>query len=245
VGTPGIGPGYQGSGDGAEFPAEDTVVTQPIASTSRWNVWFHAGLLGNAAATSVALIVPGLDAFSGEPALPTINEPLPSGLSQAGAQKLVTDLWKTFALQVWAMKNSDTGLLNAVDPAWVNQFGNGDPEVLSEGGDVSEPNCDWYPSAVTIVATSSVSAWVASGVGAAPSPDPWSVVLEYRGATQCVVTDTVSGSTSTVSAAGPSVNFLEEVDDTSGAPLGDYARVDSGANCGAATAVAEDCAPLP
>lgn len=244
VGTPGIGPGYQGTGGGAEFPAQDTLVsTMSLQQQGTWEFY-----VGNPTVPSVPHLVPGLDAFSQEPPLPTINQPLPAGLSAGDAQQLVVDTWKTYALEVWALDHGDTGMLSEIDPGWVIQYSAYDTENMAVGADVSEPACDWYPKAVTIVSASSISAWLQSG-HASPSgaavQGPYALVTEYAAAPSCTVTITkADGSTSTVNASGPAYNGVEAVVEETGAPLGDYAQVTDVAGCQSAAAVVEYCQTL-
>jgi hypothetical protein len=240
VGTPGIGAGYQGSGDGAEFPAQDA----PLASLSEQEQAAWTPYTGNTpAAGNVPLVVPGLEVFGEEPPLPTINQPLPAGLSAADAQVLLVEFWKGSALQAWALDHADTGMLDQIDPGWDGQYSSYDTQNVSQGADVSEPACDWYPTAVTIVAAGSISAWLAQGKGSVVGP--YAVVAQFPATQSCEVTITQpGGATSTVNASGPAYNVVFAVSDQTGPPLGDYARVDDAASCQASAAVARYCASL-
>ena len=225
--TPGVGATYQAHNGSSQFPSQDTPINSlPASSQDLW-----AAALGGVDGSA-----PGQGIFKNEPPLPPVKNSTEGGLSNAAAQKYVLEFWKTVSLEQWAERTGNLTLAEALTPAEM------DPVVqdaLSQGGTVSDPNCNNFPDAVNVVKVdSAVKTWL----GAETTRGQYALVVTFNAVSNCNMTLTIAGKDQVVSRSRGSVgaSLLGSVEQDT-PPLGQVVIIDGVANCGQGNYLPQDC----
>jgi hypothetical protein len=217
------------------YPSVDTLVSAaPLTIGEAWT------------ALDIRKTIPGSDSFIKVPPMPTVINKTNGTVSDADAQAMVVALWREDTLIQWAEANDENDfILNTLVGPEEDNFLVPDAEAaLSEGGSVVDPDCDMFPTSVTLWPhTSAVDTWMTDANEQSAAPD---VLIVPFSEANCRLTITVHGKTTTEAAdtlaphGNDRVLFVGEVVDD--ATIGPYFKIEASTSCLRPKAVSAMCA---
>ena len=224
-----VAPGAPAANAGPDlslFPAVATPFDQaPAALQTAW---------GGLGAIS---IIPGKDVFNSMPAVPTLANQTDGAVPDSDAQAWAVSLYREGALSIFAEAHGDAALLGVVQSEFAT---NVDVEnTLTQGGTVSDPPCDQYPTRLVLRPVSEADRTffmnAQQGVGSAK----YIFVATYSATGTCATTGTLNGRTSTLYSFDNSVAVFLPGDPRDLGPLGTMFYVEALGPCQKAGAPAD------
>jgi hypothetical protein len=124
--------------------------------------------------------------------VPAVKNGTNGALTDAQAQAMVAAFWKANAIYQWGANKDELALVVHLNSE--NLFVGPELEALGNGVPVQDPNCDVYPSAVTVLPMSPpFTSWLAQNNQSVKATYALFITVGAPGG--CTVTQTVNGKT--------------------------------------------------